>query len=253
MQGKADATAIERLIQDRPKIHEWPDGKPDCWAAAPEVLRFIFDRVTPGAKTLETGSGLTTIVFALAAADHIAVTPFGGESGRIAEYCRSLGIKPCIRFLAESSDVALPRADSLPEKLDFVFIDGAHRFPFPIIDFHYTAHRLRIGGILGIDDVYMPSVKVLVDFVRGEAEWELIDQVTDTAFFRRTAETKSEATPSDLWASQHINRRFYQRWLRRRNSRLRRLIGMSRRFMARPGHYLRRLQGGTRSRDTGVS
>jgi hypothetical protein len=193
---------LEKLIEDCPHFHAWPDGKPANWAVAPAVLRFIAASLRPGMQTLETGAGQTTVAFALSGARHIAITPDRDQAQRIKEYCRANGIVDSITFIHGSSDIVLPSGENIPDRLDFVLIDGAHRFPFPIIDWHYTAPRVPVGGIVAVDDCRMPSVKILHDFLVGEAEWELIQAFQVTAFFRRVKETVSVWD----WADQKINR-----------------------------------------------
>ncbi|MFN7118499.1 MAG: class I SAM-dependent methyltransferase [Saprospiraceae bacterium] len=201
--------SIERLLQDRPMLHAWDDGTPASFATSPKVLHFIHDHTKPGMTTLETGSGYSTIAFALAGSKHICITPFTEESGRIKQYCNKIGLQPNITFLAASSDQILPDQNVIPAQLDFVFIDGAHRFPFACIDFHYTESKLPVGGIMGVDDIDMPSVKVLYDFIRREKEWELIEKIKGTAFFRRIKPTE----PLMDWQAQQMNEAYKQRKL----------------------------------------
>lgn len=194
---------IERLIAENPALQAWGDGTPANWAATAEVLRFIVEHVRPGMTTLETGAGQTTIAFALAGAQHTAITVDASEAERIRGYLARHG-RPCpVTFIRDSSDVALPRGKGIPDQLDFVFIDGAHRFPFPCLDWHYTESRLRVGGIVGVDDYEMPSVRILHDFLMGEAEWELVRLCERTSFFRRMGET---VVVNDC-QGQQINRR----------------------------------------------
>jgi hypothetical protein len=193
--------ALERLIADRPTFHAWPDGAPANWSVAPDVLRFIHANLAPGMRTLETGAGQTTVVFAIAGTQHACITPSRDEAERIRTYCAKHDIPNTITFIHESSDVALPAGHSIPEVLDFVLIDGAHRFPLPIIDWHYTERRVGVGGIVAVDDYPMPSVRILHDFLVGEDEWHLIRLFQRTSFFRRVRETVNVWD----WADQKIN------------------------------------------------
>jgi predicted O-methyltransferase YrrM len=192
---------VEQLIAQRPHFHAWPDGKPANWSVAPDVLRFIRQNLVPGMRTLETGAGQSTVVFAMAGTEHICITPDRNQAERIRAYCAEHGIENPVTFIHESSDVALAAGRGIPETLDFVLIDGAHRFPFPILDWHYTERRLGVGGFVVVDDYPMPSVRILYDFLAGEDEWELIKRFQRTAFFRRKRETVNVWD----WADQKIN------------------------------------------------
>ncbi|MGH6841446.1 MAG: class I SAM-dependent methyltransferase [Methylocella sp.] len=193
---------IERLVAERPHFHAWPDGKPANWAVAPDVLRYIFKQLKPGMQTLETGAGQTTAAFAIAGTEHIAITPDRAQADRIRSYLDGLKVPTKVTFIHESSDVVLPSGQGIPERLDFVLIDGAHRFPFPILDWHYTECRVPVGGIVAVDDYLMPSVRILHDFLLGEEDWKLLITFQATAFFRRVHETVNVWD----WADQKINK-----------------------------------------------
>jgi len=238
MPSPIEKPTVERLLEDRPLFHEWPDGKPVSWAVNADVLRFIYENVKSDMATLETGSGHSTVAFALAGARHIAVTPSKSEGKKILEYCASIGLDPDIRFLTEPSDRVLPCSEAIPQALDFVLIDGAHAFPIACIDFHYTEYRLKVGGIMGVDDIFMPSVRILYDFLCAEDDWELVRQINDTAFFRLLR--KKDAETNDPWISQGINKVFWERKLKRERSRWRWAIRMPFRILKNPGHYFRR-------------
>lgn len=193
---------IERLLADRPAFHAWPDGTPANWSVAPDVLRALTALVKPGMNTLETGAGQTTVAFVLGGANHVCITPDTAQADKIQRYLGRLGTAGSVRFIHESSDEALPAGRGISERLDIVLIDGAHRFPFPILDWYYTQGRVPVGGLMIVDDYKMPSVRILYDFLQGEDEWELVHAIEVTAFFRRVKETVSVWD----WADQHINK-----------------------------------------------
>jgi hypothetical protein len=201
--GKHHRTSsrLEKLIEDNPQFHLFEGALTSSWAVQPDSLRFLHSLLTPGMSTLETGCGQTTVVFSIAGTKHTCVMPDAGEAERVKRYCAELGLAENITFIIESSDVALPCSELIPSELDHVFIDGAHAFPAPIIDWHYTARKLRIGGTLSVDDYKMPSVKMLCDFLCGEEEWELMRIVQYTAFFRKLQQLKDIAD----WPGQKIN------------------------------------------------
>jgi predicted O-methyltransferase YrrM len=68
-----------------------------------------------------------------------------------------------VEFVLEPSENYLPRCES--KDLDLVLIDGKHAFSWPVIDWFYTADRLKQGGILVLDDIEMPSVAILQEFL----------------------------------------------------------------------------------------
>jgi hypothetical protein len=199
---------IERLISDNPAFHEYK-GVPTSWSVHPETLRFLYALLKPGMTTLETGCGQTTVVFSIAGTQHTCITPSEAEMSRIRDYCRRLNLAENIRFIQESSDAALPCGKDIPEKLDMVFIDGAHRFPIPIIDWYYTASRLKNGSIVAVDDYKMPSVQILFDFLSMEAEWKQVKISENTAFFEKLEDPFIDF--EDDWQHQKINLDFKNR------------------------------------------
>ncbi len=198
---------LEALIEEQPHFHAWPDGRSANWGLAPDVLRFLFAQLRPGMTTLETGAGYTTIAFGIAGTRHIAVTPDEAQAGRVRAYLAKLGVAPDLTFLHGSSDTVLPSGHGIPDQLDLVFIDGAHRFPFPVLDWHYTEGRVPIGGIVVIDDCSMPSVRILRDFLAGEDDWALVEECSQTAFFRRVQKQPNRMD----WMDQNLNRPYLDR------------------------------------------
>src|SRR5262245_28103140 len=110
--------AINRLLTDRPAFHV--DGLRD-WSALPGTLDLLASLVFPGAHTLETGSGASTVVFAAAGAKHLAISPDGHEHERIQAYCRDIGLDTDgLSFIVGSSDRILPTMEiSTPIEVAF--------------------------------------------------------------------------------------------------------------------------------------
>jgi predicted O-methyltransferase YrrM len=137
------------------------------------MARFIYASVSEQSKTLETGAGLSTLVFALKMSTHIAITPNANEVEAIREYASKNQISLSrVDFVIEPSDSYLPRCAR--HDLDLVLIDGKHAFPWPIVDWYYTAEMLREGGTLILDDAELASVALLKDFMNEDPHWELL-------------------------------------------------------------------------------
>jgi predicted O-methyltransferase YrrM len=149
-----------------------------------EVLRFLVARTASGDRTLEIGAGSTTLAFAIQQTQHTAVCPSSEEVGRISQYADEHGIDlGRVRFVVKPSEVFLPGADLGP--LDLVLLDGKHAFPWPMLDWFFTAPSLRTGGLLLIDDVQLRAVSILVDFLAADTSWESADDFGKTRVFRK--------------------------------------------------------------------
>ena len=195
--------AFERLLVQSPSFHAWADGSPANWSIAPDALRFLHDSLVPGMRTLETGSGQTTVVFAIAGTHHTCITPDLNKSDRIRAYCAQHGIPNTITFIHESSDVALPAGRGIPEHSTR---PDRRRppLPFPILDWHYTERPLPVAAWSRSTIYPMPSVRILYDFLVGEEEWELIRSSSGTAFFPRDARPSTSGTgPTRSGTSPH--------------------------------------------------
>lgn len=188
------AAMLEKILADRPNLHSgetetkreiaardtiyrgsvlenFNKDIPTCCGIGPDVAKFIYESVSEESLTLETGSGLSTLVFALKRARHTVVTPNEKEFAKIRGYARENHISlDRVEFVTMASDDYLPRCEA--SNLDFVFIDGKHAFPWPILDWFYTADKLKVGGICLLDDLELASVAILRDFLSEDPRWK---------------------------------------------------------------------------------
>ena len=142
-----------------------------AWDIAPAVLSVLEREVKPGSVTLETGAGRSTVVFARQGARHHCVTPSEDEVARITAHCAAEGVRlDQVSFHVGFSQDVLPRLETPP--LDVALIDGGHGFPIPAVDWQYIAPKLKVGGVLIIDDVDLWTGSMIVEFLRGEAAWK---------------------------------------------------------------------------------
>jgi hypothetical protein len=183
------ATALSARIttQSSPLLHA--DGAA-AWDISDEVLAFIHSHVRPGMQTLETGAGQSTLAFLTAGAVHTAVTPSQSEADAIrrAALERELDTDRLAFAFGYSQDVLPGLMAERSTSLDVVLIDGGHGFPIPTVDWVYTAPKLKLGGLMIVDDVDLWTGQMLVDFMRAEACWK--HQTTlrgRTAVFRLVA------------------------------------------------------------------
>jgi predicted O-methyltransferase YrrM len=151
-----------------------PEAPRGVWATQRSCYAFIADALPASASTLETGCGLSTVLFAQWSAAHVCVVPCRDEERRTRDWLASQGVDhDHVRFEVGWSDELLPRLQTAP--LDLVLIDGGHGFPTPIIDWYYSASGLKAGGHLILDDVNLPHVALgLVDFLDADPRWERV-------------------------------------------------------------------------------
>jgi len=160
-----------------------------AWDASDALLAFLNTTLKPGMRTLETGAGRSTILFAAKGCEHDVVTPSDDEVANIraAAAVEGVSMDKVTFHLGFSQDV-LPAIFQPAETIDLVFIDGGHGFPIPAVDFQYTAPRIAVGGHLVMDDVDLWTGAMIVDFLKQEEGWAYEGTLKGrTAVFRKTA------------------------------------------------------------------
>ena len=191
MESVVDRLALtRRILESPPLVHaDAPNGS--VWSTEERCYEFMAGQVKPGWRTLETGVGVSTVLFAAWGCEHLAIVPYANEAKSIEAYCSEMGIATSLlTFDLRPSEFALPDlADRRPTPLDMVFIDGAHSFPLPAIDWFYGAGLLRKGGIAIFDDVDLPAVGSLLEsYLDRDDRWQLMDASGKWRAYRRLSE-----------------------------------------------------------------
>jgi len=193
---------VDRLLRDQPSFHSGGDRR---WDALPGSLNFLAANTRPGLTTLETGCGASTVVIAASGADHTVISPDSTEHQLVQQYCASIDVDTShVTFVDGFSDEVLPRLLADGVQLDLAFIDGAHGFPYPAVDWHYVSRMLKVGGRLLLDDVPIPAISVVYQYMRSEPSWR-IDEILDV---RTAAATLVDSLPPEDWTTQRFNKRF---------------------------------------------
>ncbi len=164
---------IEKLLEDKPLLHPGQIS----WAVSPAVLRYFADLVKPNDRTVETGAGYTTVALAALGAHHVSVTSDSESAELTRAYLDKLGIAHKVTWIIEPSDTALPRLPTT-EIYDFAYVDGCHSYPLPAIDWHFLDQHLRVGGLIGFDNVEVPSVHFHTEFLRMNGSYRQINKIT---------------------------------------------------------------------------
>ncbi|WP_300156536.1 class I SAM-dependent methyltransferase [Solidesulfovibrio sp.] len=176
----------EQLIATRPNLHRHGDGSHANWGVSDSVLRYIAKHSGPDAKTIETGAGLSSVAFVLSGAEHHAVFPEPYLVETLTAFLDDKGIdRSRLHLHNVPSQEFLP---AMPESgFDIALIDGEHAFPIPFLDWYYIARRMKVGGLLIIDDTQIWTGQVLKTFLSVEPEWRLVWDIYGTSFFRLEA------------------------------------------------------------------
>jgi predicted O-methyltransferase YrrM len=98
---------------------------------------------------------------------HVAVDPFQAESwnGAGLRTLREAGVEEHVEVLEEESQLALSRLVAEGREFDFAFVDGDHRFEGVFLDLYFMTRLVRPGGLVVVDDMWMPAVRTAVAYV----------------------------------------------------------------------------------------
>ena len=198
------------LVERASGFHPWD-------AMSPMALSAILKR-GPFRSSVETGCGGSTIILSHASDRHTAFA-IDGKDRTITGLRKQSDLRSeKVAFVEGETRDTLPQYQ-FESELDLVLLDGPHAYPLPQIEFSYLFPWIRLGGWLVVDDIQIPSVYEMFDFLRKESSVVLEEVVVRTAFFRRVGAV--EHSP-DGWALQGINRHTILRYSWR--ERLRRLL-----------------------------
>jgi hypothetical protein len=163
---------VHELIKNPPKVHEWTEGEITASGLPDQTFLYLDKILKPSMRTLETGMGISTALFAMKGTTHVCINPEDSEKQRLIAYCARNGLSvDKMEFVLKTSDLAV-FDQACSGEFDVLLIDGGHGFPTPMIDFHYYASKLKVGGILLLDDTQLWSVRILEEFLKGSEDWE---------------------------------------------------------------------------------
>jgi hypothetical protein len=176
---------FDQFMKERPILHRLKDGSKTQWGLMETALRLIWDNTSANSKTIETGGGLSTVAFAMRHTNHTSIFPSHHAyiQDTIADYLKGKGASPDnIHYVLGESQQVLPAWQDTG--YDMVLLDGDHAFPTPFMDWFYLASKMKVGGLLLLDDTQLWPVKVLRDFLRVEPEWRLVAEPFRLAMFK---------------------------------------------------------------------
>ena len=181
---------------------------PESWHGAgtvqPQVLSTLvrLARAAEIRRSVETGAGRTTVLLSRLSPDH---TVFAVDAGGSISAARSHPRfrAETVRFVEGVTQRTLPR-HQFEGPLDLALIDGPHGYPFPDLEYFYLYPLLNPGALLVVDDIHIPTVRHMFDFLREDAMYRLEEIAGETAFFRRT-DAPTFSPECDGWWEQRYN------------------------------------------------
>ena len=161
--------------------------------------------------SVETGCGKSTLLLSNLSECHICFTNDDTMRYPPGDTRSSLTfVRLCPTFHPEHTTFILgPTQRTLPVHkfdglIDFALIDGPHGYPFPDMEYYYLYPHLRSGAVLVIDDINIPTVGRLFEFVSEDEMFDVIRVEGNTAFLRRT-NAPTFSPEGDGWWRQRFN------------------------------------------------
>lgn len=184
---------FETLLINKPPLHNW-GGNLVTGGFEDDSLRLVFEiinksRIDGVLRIIEIGAGLTTLAGLCASPEvHIAISPEIATEKAIRQYAinNDINLDP-LNFINGFSQIELPRLiiDTEP-RFTCALIDGGHNFTQCWVDYVYCAAGLIKGGIMMVDDIEIPSCRLLALFMRNNKNWiDIGGQVGKCKFFQK--------------------------------------------------------------------
>ena len=156
----------------------------------------------------ETGCGKSTIFLSRIAERHkvFCFDDRGQKASSVDYFMNCPATRPDrLDLVFGPTQLTLPRHEDHC-RYDLVLIDGPHGFPFPELEYYYFYPHLKTDGLLVVDDIHIPTISRLADFLSEDHMFEKVEFVGSTAIFRRTDAPVFDPL-GDGWWLQAFNRR----------------------------------------------
>jgi FkbM family methyltransferase len=152
-------------------------------------------------RSIETGCGSTTILFSNFSTKHTVYaadeTP---ESTSVKDVIASCPLcKPeTIEWVFGPTEKTLVDLDT-HDDVDIILLNGRHGFPIPDFEYLNLIRSLRIGGVLILNGIDIPTVKNLYDFISQDRNIRIHGLSRTTAFFQRFDTHYAEPKKYEWW------------------------------------------------------
>ena len=152
----------------------------------------------------ETGSGASTLLFSHSSENHTVFSIDSGGGSVVNVKASPLLRGERVNWIEGPTQLTLPTY-RFQHKLQAALIDGPHAYPFPDLEYYYLYQHLEPGALLIVDDIQIPTIHNLFDFLRRDSMFVLDDVVDTTAFFTRT-DAPTFSPIGDSWWEQEYNK-----------------------------------------------
>lgn len=136
--------------------------------------------VAYGASTVAICSALAAVEGKGASVKHYGVDPcqiqiYGGAAMAALREC---GLERSFELCEGPGHLMLPKLIERGVTIDFAFIDGMHTFDYTMIDLFFCDKLLRVGGILCVHDMNMPSKKKALSYLMKYRKYDRVKSLS---------------------------------------------------------------------------
>lgn len=148
---------------------------------------------------------------------HIAIDPYAKSHwhGVGVAAIHDTGLAKRFELIEAPSCLGLSRLVDAGRRAQLVFIDGAHHFDAALVDFSLADRLLDAGGVIIIDDLWMPALQHVVSFISTNiAHYERRDfGYTDAACFHKVGDSDERPWDHFIDFCPTSKSRSWRRWL----------------------------------------
>jgi len=203
---------MSETVVDDILAYECTVGMQKAGSLSPTVLAAIANLAPrPLLLSVETGCGKSTVLLSNLSERHLCFTLDDTVWYPPGDIRASLTfVRRCPSFRSDRTQFILgPTQRTVPtykfdQPVDLALIDGPHAFPFPSMEYCHLYPHLRPGALLIIDDINIPTIGWLFDFVCEDKMFDLIDVEGFTAFLQRS-DAPTFSSEGDGWELQDFN------------------------------------------------
>jgi hypothetical protein len=183
------AGLVTRGRGEPPRFHEYSKGQlVSIWRIHDQTCLELNSRLKPDMKTLETGGGLSTVIFAAKECHHTCIISEQALGDRIS------GLLPMCKYRYEQCFVhyfQILRRDppNEPVRVRSHIDSGCHGFPTVFVDFYYATRALKLGGTLIVDDMHIYTCNLIARFMHSDPGWKVDLVINRVAFGIKISDT----------------------------------------------------------------
>ncbi|HVR06238.1 MAG TPA: class I SAM-dependent methyltransferase [Solirubrobacteraceae bacterium] len=198
---------MPRLVDEINALEPDWHGRGSVPPSVVEALNRHIDAYGEVAHSVETGAGRTTLLLSHRSRDHVVFTIDDGGDGDSLRRVRESPLLDAAstRFVLGPSQRTILAHEFPP--LDLAYLDGPHAYPFPELEYWAVYPHLKPGALLVLDDVQIPTLANMYEFLRADRMYDELEVVDDCAFFRRTTAPALDPYGEGWWLQDYNRRR----------------------------------------------